>query len=82
MSQRLTIIVAATKSHGIGRDGKLPWRLTKEISYFARITTKAPDECVNAVIMGRKTWESIPTKFRPLPRRMNAIISRNPDYDL
>ncbi|KAF6766057.1 dihydrofolate reductase [Ephemerocybe angulata] len=62
---RLTIIVAATKSNGIGQNGQLPWRLPKEIKYFAQVTSNAPEGTQNAVIMGRNTWESIPKKFRP-----------------
>ncbi|KAF9015140.1 dihydrofolate reductase-like domain-containing protein [Cyathus striatus] len=78
----LTIIVAATKSNGIGRNGLLSWRLPKEIKYFAKVTTHAPDGHRNAVIMGRNTWESIPLKFRPLPKRLNVVISRNTNYPL
>jgi len=79
---RLTIIVAATKANGIGQNGQLPWKLSKELKYFARVTSDAPEGKQNAVIMGRNTWESIPTKFRPLPKRLNIVLSRNPDYDL
>lgn len=79
---RLTIIVAATKSNGIGQNGHLPWKLSKELKYFARVTSDAPEGKQNAVIMGRNTWESIPTKFRPLPKRLNIVLSHSPDYDL
>lgn len=78
----LTVIVAATKSNGIGQSGKLPWRLSKEMAYFARVTSSAPDGQKNAVIMGRKTWESIPAKFRPLSKRFNIVVSHNRDYEL
>jgi len=77
-----TIIVAATKSNGIGQSGKLPWKLSKEMAYFARVTSSAPDGRMNAVIMGRKTWESIPAKFKPLSKRFNVVVSRNGDYEL
>lgn len=87
----MTAIVAATTSGGIGKAGGLPWRLPGEMKYFARVTTHAgipspadPSAGVatvsssnNAVIMGRKTWESIPPKFRPLPGRRNLVISRS-----
>jgi len=76
----LTLIVAATLSNGIGQSSRLPWRLPAEMAYFARVTSSAPEGSINAVIMGRNTWESIPKKFRPLPRRLNVIISRNADY--
>ncbi|KAF9478537.1 dihydrofolate reductase [Pholiota conissans] len=79
---RLTIIVAATKANGIGVNAGLPWKLSKELKYFAQATTTAPEGRQNVVIMGRNTWESIPTKFRPLPRRMNVVVSRNTSYDL
>jgi len=79
---RLTVIVAATKNNGIGQNSTLPWRLPKEMKYFAHATSVAPDGKVNAVIMGRNTWESIPEKYRPLSNRANHIISRNKDYEL
>ena len=75
-SSKLTIIVAATsKDGGIGRDGTLPWRLPKEMSYFAKVTTG------HAVVMGRKTWDGIPTKFRPLKDRTNIVVSRSHSVD-
>jgi len=79
---RLTIIVAATTSNGIGVGGRLPWRLPKEMRYFAKVTSQAPEGKRNAVLMGRNTWESIPKKFRPLPNRLNVVISRNKEYAL
>lgn len=80
----LTLIVAATsKNLGIGKNGGLPWKLKSEMQYFARVTTRLPpqyasspnSEVQNAVIMGRKTWESIPKKFRPLKNRLNVVLS-------
>ncbi|KAI0651896.1 dihydrofolate reductase [Trametes meyenii] len=79
---RLTIIVAATRNNGIGRNSQLPWRLSKEMAYFAKITTTAPEDSTNTVLMGRATWESIPKRFRPLPKRTNVVISRNESYQL
>ncbi|EIW86745.1 hypothetical protein CONPUDRAFT_95552 [Coniophora puteana RWD-64-598 SS2] len=78
----LTLIVAATKTNGIGKNGNLPWRLPKEMKYFARVTSGAPEGFSNMVIMGRNTWESIPAQFRPLPKRLNVVISRNSAYEL
>ncbi|KYK60123.1 hypothetical protein DCS_01258 [Drechmeria coniospora] len=77
----LTLIVAATRNMGIGAHGSMPWTgLRKEMQYFARITTRPPPQSppgtVNAVIMGRKTWDSIPPKFRPLKDRLNIVITR------
>ncbi|KAF8922597.1 dihydrofolate reductase-like domain-containing protein [Mucidula mucida] len=82
MPYPLTIVVAATKANGIGQNGGLPWRLSKEMAYFARVTSNAPAGKQNVVIMGRKSWESIPLKFRPLRNRTNIVISRNENYDL
>ncbi|KAG7661202.1 DFR1 [[Candida] subhashii] len=75
----ISIIVAALKpSLGIGYQGKMPWRLRKEIKYFKDVTCKTTNPNLrNAVVMGRKTWESIPNKFRPLPNRLNVILSRS-----
>jgi dihydrofolate reductase len=81
----LTLVVAATRNMGIGARGTLPWTgLKKEMAYFARVTKRLPSqiaqahpEARNVVIMGRKTWDSIPPKFRPLKGRMNIIISRS-----
>lgn len=85
----LILILAATiPSLGIGLNGKLPWNLSKEMKYFRQVTTTT--QCLhgdndnindndinekNIVIMGRKTWDSIPLKFRPLSNRINIIIS-------
>ncbi|PPR05692.1 hypothetical protein CVT26_008933 [Gymnopilus dilepis] len=82
LMSRYTIIVAATKANGIGAKGRLPWRLSKEMKYFAQVTSAAPEGKQNVVVMGRTTWESIPKKFRPLPKRSNVVISRNREYDL
>ncbi len=80
----LTLIVAATRSLGIGNAGKLPWPAIKsEMAYFTRVTKYVPptsvsagkEPCRNAVIMGRKTWESIPERFRPLRDRINVVLS-------
>lgn len=65
------LIVATDKNFGIGNNGSLPWPKNKmDMDFFKSKTTE------NIVIMGRKTWESIPEKFRPLPNRINIIISR------
>ncbi|KAG5996712.1 hypothetical protein E4U43_002813 [Claviceps pusilla] len=79
----LTLIVAATRSLGIGRNGNMPWPpLRKEMQYFARVTSRtapgSPPNAINAVIMGRKTWDSIPSRFRPLKNRLNIVVTRTP----
>ena len=77
------IVAACGKSLGIGLNGELPWRLKSEMKYFAETTSTTKDcDKMNAVIMGRKTWESIPLKFRPLKNRFNVILSRQADYSL
>ncbi|KFY41150.1 hypothetical protein V494_03158 [Pseudogymnoascus sp. VKM F-4513 (FW-928)] len=87
--KELTLIVAATaRNMGIGRAGELPWTgLRKEMAYFARVTKRTPLAATpnpepskplrNAVIMGRKTWDSIPLRFRPLKGRVNIVLSRS-----
>ena len=72
-------VVAADLGGGIGKDGDLPWRLPADLKYFRDLTI---GEGANAVIMGRKTWVSIPARFRPLPRRRNIVLSRNPELEL
>lgn len=67
----LTLIVAMSENHVIGRDGGLPWHLPADLAHFKRVTAG------HAVIMGRRTFESI---GRPLPGRYNIVITRNPDY--
>lgn len=69
------LIVACAHNNGIGLNGGLPWRLSKEMKYFATVTSKAPDGKRNAVLMGRHTWDSIPARFRPLKDRMNVVIT-------
>lgn len=83
----LTLILAATPSLGIGKNGGLPWpQLKKEMGYFARVTKRtsttpstAGRRKINAVLMGRKTWDSIPPKFRPLKDRLNIVVTRKPE---
>ena len=78
----LNLIVAATRDgHGIGYNGQLPWSLRKDMDYFRRVTMDfgrdAACEPENVVIMGRRTWDSIPVKYRPLKGRLNIVLSRS-----
>jgi dihydrofolate reductase len=74
---QLTLVVAATLSNGIGTKGNLPWKLSREMAYFAKVTREGGprSSSPNAVIMGRKTWESIKPQYRPLKGRLNVVIS-------
>lgn len=73
------VVVAATRSGGIGRGGALPWHLPADMALFKALTSRTRDAGKqNAVIMGRKTWASIPPKFRPLKGRLNVVLSSNP----
>lgn len=72
---KICIIAAASKNLVIGKDNDLPWNLPTDLKNFKKITEG------HFVIMGRKCWESIPEKFRPLPKRENIVITRDPEYD-
>ncbi|XP_032525298.2 dihydrofolate reductase [Danaus plexippus] len=77
---KLNLIAAACENMGIGSNGSLPWRLKKEMEYFTTMTTKVKDASkINAVIMGRKTWDCIPNKYRPLENRLNIVLTRHVD---
>ncbi|MBI5110338.1 MAG: dihydrofolate reductase [Rhodocyclales bacterium] len=70
----LTLIAAVAKNGVIGKDNRLPWHLPADLRHFKALTTG------HAVIMGRKTWESLPEKFRPLPGRQNIVVTRSAAY--
>ncbi len=75
------IVVACDSRKGIGKKGKLPWHFPKELKYFQKVTTKTRSATkLNMVIMGRRTWESIPEKHRPLPGRRNVIMTRDEKF--
>lgn len=84
ISQRTyQVVVAATQDMGIGQDGKLPWKLPGDLKFFKDITVTTSDpNKKNAVMMGRKTWESIPPQFRPLPGRLNVVLTRSENSDV
>lgn len=67
----LGAIWAQTDAGVIGRAGDMPWRAPEDLAHFKKVTLGAP------VIMGRRTWESLPPRFRPLPGRTNIVISRS-----
>ncbi|XP_046464116.1 dihydrofolate reductase-like [Daphnia pulex] len=73
---KLNLIVATASNMGIGFQGTIPWRLKKDMALFAKLTKNTNDtNKQNAVVMGRKTWESIPEKNRPLSNRLNIVLS-------
>lgn len=76
---KVSLIVAALlPTYGIGCKGKLPWRLKQDMKFFRLVTTSTHDSAKrNMVIMGRKTYDSIPPKFRPLKNRVNVILTRS-----
>lgn len=80
-NQEIYIIVAIDEENGIGKNKKLPWKLKKDMKHFVEITTKTENhEKINAVMMGRTTWESIPKKYRPLKGRKNIVLTSNNNY--
>ena len=70
----LALVVAHSANRVIGRDGGLPWRLPGDLKRFRELTTG------HAVVMGRRTYESLPAAFRPLPERRNVVLSADPAY--
>ncbi len=70
----LTLIAAVARNRVIGIDNRLPWRLPADLKHFKTLTLG------HTVIMGRKTWESLPDSFRPLPGRQNIVITRDANY--
>ncbi|MFG6441436.1 dihydrofolate reductase [Roseateles sp. LKC17W] len=67
----ITLVAAVARDGAIGRDNALLWHLPEDLARFRALTTGKP------VIMGRKTWDSLPAKFRPLPGRRNLVVSRS-----
>jgi len=78
----LNLIVGYTfNKQGIGKDGKLPWHIPEDMAHFKSITTPSDNPTnYSIVIMGRKTWDSIPDKFKPLENRYNVVLSNDDDY--
>jgi dihydrofolate reductase len=70
----VAIVVAYARDGVIGREGTLPWRLPSDMRHFRELTSEG------TVLMGRRTFESIPERFRPLPQRRNLVLSSNRDY--
>ena len=71
----VNLIYACSKNGVIGRDNSMPWYLPEDLEHFKECTQGFP------VIMGRKTWETLPAKFRPLPQRINIVITRSDSWE-
>lgn len=81
--RRFDLVFACDQQRGIGKSNSIPWHLKAEISHFRKLTSSISKSAwQNAVIMGRRTWESLPEKYRPLPNRHNIVLTRNPNYQL
>ena len=70
VAPRLHLIWAQAANGVIGREGQLPWHLPEDLAHFKRTTLGCP------VLMGRKTWDSLPPRWRPLPGRANVVLTR------
>lgn len=71
---KIGLIWAQARHRVIGKDGVMPWHLPEDLAHFKQTTLGAP------VIMGRRTWDSLPPRFRPLPGRRNIVITRDPQW--
>jgi dihydrofolate reductase len=71
---KLHLIYARARNGTIGKDNQMPWHLPEDLAHFKRVTLGQP------VIMGRKTWDSLPARFRPLPGRLNIVITRQSEW--
>lgn len=71
---RIGLIYAQAHDRVIGFQGQMPWHLPEDLAHFKRITLAHP------VVMGRKTWDSLPERFRPLPGRRNLVLTRQSDW--
>jgi dihydrofolate reductase len=71
----LVLIAAVARNGVIGRDGVLPWHLAADMQHFRELTRDCP------VVMGRRTWDSLPPRYRPLPGRSNIVISRRAGWN-
>ena len=70
----LHLIYARSANGVIGKDNRLPWHIPEDMAHFKQLTQGCP------VVMGRKTWDSLPARFRPLPGRTNIVVTRQADW--
>jgi dihydrofolate reductase len=71
---KLSLVAAIARNGAIGRSGTIPWRIPEDVRRFKELTTG------HAVVMGRRTWDSLPERFRPLPGRRNVVVTRRADW--
>lgn len=71
---RISVVAAVARNGVIGRAGAIPWRIPEDAARFKELTTG------HGVVMGRKTWDSLPERFRPLPGRRNVVVTRRPGW--
>ena len=74
MKPRIVLVAAVARGGVIGRSDTLPWHIPEDMAHFRELTRGAP------VVMGRKTWDSLPARFRPLPGRRNLVVTRQRDW--
>lgn len=72
----IALIAAIDQQNCIGKNGTLPWHIPEDLAHFKKLTEG------KTILMGRKTWESLPEKYRPLPNRTNIVITRKNNYAL
>ncbi len=72
---QIHLIWAQARGGVIGKDNRIPWRLPEDMAHFKALTAGHP------VIMGRRTWDSLPPKFRPLPGRRNIVLTRSASWN-
>jgi dihydrofolate reductase len=71
---RISLLAAVARGGVIGRDNTVPWHLPDDMRRFRELTTGHP------VVMGRRTWDSLPVRYRPLPGRRNVVVTRDPSW--
>ncbi len=75
---KMAMIVAMDEDGFIGRGNELPWKLSSDMARFKELTEA---DGFNSVIMGRRTWDSLPDSYRPLPERVNIVMSRDTNWE-
>jgi len=71
---KVSVVAAVARGGVIGRGNSIPWRIPEDAQRFRALTMGHP------VVMGRRTWDSLPDRYRPLPGRRNVVVTRNPDW--